>query len=795
MRDVTERQQAEATLRESEERFRGLIENLDIGVVLQNAADRILLSNPAAARVLGLTQDQLHGVTSRDPRWKLVRADGSDLPVEEVPSVVAVRTGRPVHNSLLGTTNLQTGGRIWLQVSANPRLAADGAVAHVLVTLVDVTERVRAENALRESEAKFRAIIEASPVPFALNDEGQNIIYLNTAFIKTFGYDRNDIPTLADWWPKAYPDPDYQQWVATTWKAHLERARAAGTPFEPVELNIRCKDGSQRTVLAGAAPLGETFKGVHLVVLHDITERKQAENALRESEERLREATKAANVGLWEWDLRTNLVWYSPEWKRQIGYEVSEISNRFDEWQSRVHPEDLKAALEEVKRLVENPSRSYDTEFRFRHKDGTYRWILAQASVVVGADGMPVRMIGSHLDITARKQAEEERRKLEAQIRHAQKLESLGVLAGGIAHDFNNLLTGILGYADLALMELPAHSSARPLIDEAVNGARKAADLTKQMLAYSGKGRFVVESLNLNDVVEDMAQLLQVSISKKCVLKLHLMPDLACIEADAVQLRQIIMNLIINASDAIGDQSGVIAVTSGVMYCDRSYLSETYLDENLNEGLYVYLEVADTGCGMSAETRARIFDPFFTTKMTGRGLGLAAVLGIVRGHRGAMKIYSELGKGTTFKVAFPAVDLPAHSQPTSGSTDATWRGSGIVLVVDDEEAVRGLARRMLELMGFTVLTARDGREAVEVFRRESDRIRLVLLDMTMPHLDGAETFREMRRIRSDVKAILTSGYNEQSAISQFAGKGLAGFIQKPYRYEELLAVIRSALGS
>ncbi|MFO0939339.1 MAG: response regulator [Pirellulales bacterium] len=284
------------------------------------------------------------------------------------------------------------------------------------------------------------------------------------------------------------------------------------------------------------------------------------------------------------------------------------------------------------------------------------------------------------------------------------------------------------------------------------------------------------------------------SISKKCVLKLHLLPSIPPIEADAVQLRQIIMNLIINASDAIGERSGVIALTTGMMYCDRAYLAETYLDENLPEGVYVFLEIADTGCGMSDETRARIFDPFFTTKASGRGLGLAAVLGIVRGHRGALRIYSEIGKGTTFKVALPATNLPAQLVRSAEQLDSTWRGEGTVLVVDDEEAVRSLVRFMLERMGFTVLTACDGREGVALFGSANAEIKLVIVDMTMPHLDGAETFRELRRIQSDVKAILTSGYNEQSAISQFAGKGLAGFIQKPFRFDELLEIVRRVIG-
>ncbi len=396
-------------------------------------------------------------------------------------------------------------------------------------------------------------------------------------------------------------------------------------------------------------------------------------------------------------------------------------------------------------------------------------------------------------EIASREKAEEERRKLEDQFQQTQKLESLGVLAGGIAHDFNNLLTSILGYADLASRELSASSIAREHIEEVMTGARRAAELTNQMLAYSGKGKFVVEPVNLSDLVGGMSRLLQVSISKRCVLQNRLDPAVPAVEADAQQLRQVVMNLIINAADAIGEADGVIGVTTGAIDCDRAYLSEVYLDDRLPEGRYVFLEVADTGCGMTAETKARIFDPFFTTKFTGRGLGLAAVLGIVRGHKGGIKVYSEPGRGTTFKVLFPAVAAAAvRSGARAGLTDG-WQAGGTVLVVDDEEAIRKLAVRMFQAMGFEVLTAADGREGVEVFRRHADRVRLVLLDMTMPHMSGEEAFREMRRVRADMKAVLTSGYNEQTATSQFAGKGLAGFIQKPFGYDALVRVVRAVL--
>ncbi len=396
-------------------------------------------------------------------------------------------------------------------------------------------------------------------------------------------------------------------------------------------------------------------------------------------------------------------------------------------------------------------------------------------------------------DITGTKQMEEERQRLEEQLQHAQKLESLGVLAGGIAHDFNNLLTGVLGNAEIALMDLPPEVPARTQLQAISTAAQRAAELTKQMLAYSGKGRFVVQHLNLSTLVEEMANLLEVSISKKAVVSYDFARDLPPIEADATQIRQIIMNLMTNASEAIGNTSGAISVGTGVMEADRPYLSETYLDEQLPEGFYVYLEVSDTGCGFEKETMEKLFDPFFTTKFTGRGLGLAAVLGIVRGHGGAVKVSSEPARGSTFRVLFPCSEEAAKAPTQATVGDESWRGSGTILVVDDEEIVRRVTKMMLESLGFTVLMAQDGREALEVFRRRADEIALVVLDLTMPYLDGEETLRELLRIRPNVKTILSSGYNEQDLTDRFAGKGLSAFIQKPYRPDQLRKRVRQAL--
>jgi signal transduction histidine kinase/CheY-like chemotaxis protein len=395
--------------------------------------------------------------------------------------------------------------------------------------------------------------------------------------------------------------------------------------------------------------------------------------------------------------------------------------------------------------------------------------------------------------LAQRDEAERERKRLEQQVLHAEKLKSLGILAGGIAHDFKNLLTAILGFAGLALEDIGPESAARSSIDEVVAAAERAAELTRQMLACSGQGKFKVEPVDLSRVVQDMGHLLRISVSKKVALKYDLAEDLPLFEADPGQLQQVAMNLVANASDAIGTADGMIRVTTGVMAADRDYLSKTYVDDQLPAGDYVYIEVSDSGCGMDGATAARIFEPFFTTKDSGRGLGLAAVLGIVRGHRGAIKLAALRGSGTAFRVLFPSAKEPAVESPIALRTLAAPPARGTILVVDDEESVRTVAVKILEKHGFTVAAATDGRHALDIFRNCPDAIAAVLLDLTMPHMDGGETFRALRSIRPDVRIILSSGYDQQDTVRHLAGPGPAGFIQKPYRSSELVPVVRRVL--
>ena len=425
--------------------------------------------------------------------------------------------------------------------------------------------------------------------------------------------------------------------------------------------------------------------------------------------------------------------------------------------------------------------------------DGSVLWSMGKIGPLLNEHGEVNGVLVCIIDITERKRSEEEHRKLEAQIQHSQRLESLGVLAGGIAHDFNNLLVGILGNSDLALLEVGPNSAAYSRVGDIKVAGIRASELTKQMLAYAGKGKFVVETLALNDIIREMGHLIQSSVSKKAVLKYDLSYETPLIDADAAQIRQVIMNLIINASEALGDNTGTVTISTGIVNADAQYLSDIFLQEGLHAGRYTYLEVSDTGCGMDKETTKKIFDPFFSTKFTGRGLGLAAVMGIVRAHKGAIKVYSEPSRGTSFKLLFPCSAQTVMPNSTPGTHGDTWRGEGTILVIEDEEILRNVIQHSLTRFGFEVLTAVDGKDGVDTFQQHSAGIRGVILDMTMPRMSGEETFRELRRIKPDVRVLLTSGYNEQDATNRFAGKGLAGFIQKPFQVASLIAKIRDML--
>ena len=504
--------------------------------------------------------------------------------------------------------------------------------------------------------------------------------------------------------------------------------------------------------------------------------------ALRESEARFRHLIEVMGEGMWVLDAQGSTTFVNRRMAEMLGYAPSEMVGQ--SLFAFMAEEDVAQAQENLADRREGHGAQHD--FRFRRKDGGDLWAIVNGTPVMDEGGRVVSVLGMITDITER------RRQEQAQLQ-SQKLESLGVLAGGIAHDFNNLLTAILGNISLTQLCLPNLSPARPYLENMERAVQRATNLTRQMLAYSGKGRFLVGPLDLNQAVKEMAHLLGVSISKKVVLRYQLQEGLPALMAEAAQIQQVVMNLVTNASEAIGEAEGIVSIRTGLQTYAREDLVRDFPGQPIAPGTFLTLEVADTGQGMTPEVQARIFEPFFTTKFTGRGLGLSAMLGIVRGHKGGIRVYSEAGKGSTFKLIFPGGTGEVMEMAAPG-VESDWVGSGTILVVDDEEGVRTIAAALLRSMGFEVLLAVDGLEALDRYRDSPVLIRAVLMDLTMPHLDGVETFRELRRMDPGCCVVLTSGYNEQEAIQDFLGKGLAGFVQKPFLRADLLNAMRKALG-
>jgi two-component system cell cycle sensor histidine kinase/response regulator CckA len=458
-----------------------------------------------------------------------------------------------------------------------------------------------------------------------------------------------------------------------------------------------------------------------------------------------------------------------------------------------IHPDDLDRVRAATRDGLA-AKREFEIEFRVRSRDGVERWLLSRSRGVYAPDGTPQFFEGLAIDITAQKRIETERIAIERKLLEGQKLESLGLLAGGIAHDFNNLLTGILGNASLVRLAIPLSETTDPQLRAIENAALRAAELCRQMLAYAGKGRFVVEPTALSALVEGMLPLLKISIGRGVRVHLALATDLPFVMADATQLRQIVMNLVINASDAIGDQSGEIFLTSGMVTADQSLLSSAVAGAELPPGEYVYFEVRDTGCGMSAETVKKIFDPFFSTKVSGRGLGLAAVLGIVRGHGGALRVESKPGQGSTFRLLLP----PAAQEPARFATSATarpWSHTANVLIIEDDETVRMVSAEAVKTYGLTPHPAPDGEAGLALFRKNPGAYDLVLLDLVMPGLSGEETLAQLRAIRPNVAVVLMSGYSEADTLARLAdSRSPLEFLQKPFTREMLKVKLRALLG-
>jgi PAS domain S-box-containing protein len=743
----------------SEEKYRFLVEHQNDLVVEVDAEGRFLFVSPSYCDAFGKTEEELLGQRF----MPLVHEDDRESTARAMEALYY-----PPHSAYVEQRAMTKSGWRWLAWSDKAIMGDGGKIESIVGVGRDITDRRRIEEALRESEERYRRLVEHSPeLLYRLSLRGGGCYY-SARVQDVLGYTSETLltnPTL--WHDSIHPDD----------LPVVDKAIAKAAKGKPFDLEYRIRHASGEWIWLHDRSMQLRHESGTLLVIDglalDITARKRAEETLGLFKVLVENASDAIGMS-------------TPGGKHFYQNEAfSTLLGEIGDDPPATAYVDQALGREVFETIM--AGGWWVGEVEMYAKDRRTLNIFLRAYACKDAAGRVIGLVGLHSDITERKRAELERFNLERQLLHTQKLESLGILAGGIAHDFNNLLMVMAGNLELALEELSPESTARPNVQRAAQAVRRATDLTRQMLAYSGKGKFATEAVDLSALVEEYTNLFRASVPITAALDLRLERTLPPIEADTGQVQQVIMNLITNAAEAVGADGGRITIATGVRECDAQYLQQSRTEDVPAAGRFVILEVTDTGSGMDERTQQLLFDPFFTTKEVGRGLGMSALMGIVRGHRGALFVESALGKGTTMRILFPASkDLEAAKDPEEGATSACTRHlSGTVLVVDDDMAVRRLCQRMVERLGMQVLTASDGLEAVEMFRRNEDRITCVILDLTMPKMDGLSAFKELIRIRPNIKVILSSGYDAEDSAHRLSGQGIAGFVQKPYSLQKL----------
>jgi two-component system, cell cycle sensor histidine kinase and response regulator CckA len=783
VRDISERKQSEEHLRQSEEKYRTVADYIHDWEYWRGPDGSLVYVSPSCKRITGYRAEEF----SQEPELftSIIHPDDRQNFRQHVDSL-AEGMAKGDFRTLEFRIITRNGEERLIEHICKEVFDQEGKSLGRRVSNRDITEQKRAELKLLESEKLYRSLFENMMNGFAYcrmlfeNGEPLDFIYLavNDAFERQTG--------LKDVVGKKATEviPEIREKDPELFKIY---GRVAITR-DPARFEIFVEAMKMWLSISVYSPSPQ-----HIVTVFDvITERKKAEEALRESEARLKLVLDGSRLGFWDWNIETGEVIRNARWAEMLDYTLEGVESSVQQWTDLHHPEDKGLALKSINDHLAGRTSAHQIEYRMLAKDGQYKWILDQAKIVSwDSQGKPLRMCGTHTDITELKLAEQEREKLQNQLSQAQKMESIGRLAGGVAHDFNNMLSVIIGYAELALEQIDPSSSLHEELQEIYNAALRSAEITQQLLAFARKQTITPKILNLNDTIEDMLKMLRRLIGEDIDLAWLPGSALGKIKMDPSQLNQLLANLSVNSRDAI-EGVGKVTVETGSVNLDEVYCEN---HEGFTPGDYILLAFSDDGCGMEEEVLNKIFEPFFTTKEVGKGtgLGLAMVYGIVRQNNGFINVYSELGHGTTFNIYLPVYKSDNDEMAAKTIPDTPAGGNETILLVEDDASVMKLGKIMLEKLGYTVLTTNTPSDAIRIAKENAGKIHLVITDVVMPEMNGRDLSRQILSLSPDIKTLFMSGYTADVIAHRGILDEGVHFIHKPFSTKDLAIKVREAL--
>jgi len=769
--DITERKRVEEALAEKNQLMNEIFNSVQEGVVVYDRDLTYRVWNPFMERLSGIPACDVLG---RHP-WEVfpfLREAGVIENLEralagEIPGAIDFPYSLP-----------KSGRSGWESASSSPLRNAEDEIIGVIATVREITDRKRAEEALRESEDKYRTLVSHTPAVLWTSDRNGHTTFISSNVEEVYGYTPKEILSAGDrlWFGRIHCED-----LAGV-KAAYAALAARGEAFD-IEYRIQRKDGEWIWLHDRATRSYEVDGALRVDgVFLDVTERKRAVEELRNEKEFTETALNSQQDTFFLFEPATGrAIRWNRAFRDITGYTDEEIA-RMAAPDSYYSPEDLERAGILIQEVLATGVGTVELELIC--KDGHKVLTEYSVSAITDEEGRPKHFIAIGRDVTERRRAEAERDRLEEQLRQAQKMEAVGQLAGGIAHDFNNILTAIQGNAELLKMGLPPAGEQAEFVDEVIKAAKRAADLTRQLLAFARKGKWQVAPVDIHAIVTQTVGMLASMIDRRIEIRLELHASPSIVTGDPTQLQNALLNLGVNARDAMTDGGTLTYATRNVTLTEADCDEHSY---ELTPGNFLEICIADTGTGMDEQTQKRIFEPFFTTKEVGKGtgLGLAGVYGCVKSHNGSISVFSEPGLGTTIKILLPLGDTGAPATARPVASDEQVRGTGHVLVVDDEESVRDLVRTSLRNLGYTVSACDDGAAGLDYYREHHDGIDLVILDLIMPKMNGQDVFREMKRINPNVKVLVSSGFSHSQATRGMLDEGALALLNKPFRITEL----------